>query len=270
VYDTRTVRRSFVSIGLFLVLAAACSAGGEDLGEGTAAADAALVSQQITEIGFFWPSSPRTIHYTGERRYAGTRIDAPEGARIQLDAHIASGMKEPVVVIADEQLNVLAREVGGTISGAPGHSFARADLIAPKTGKYWVLWGENTKRRFDIEISYGVKRSAGVECHHPNMCVSENCGADHRCAKSTLTQYPSLCIVASDCTTDRCDGHLCQKRWNGDPCTDSAECMQNLCNEGICACVPDGQTADHPQKCCHFYMVGNTCADPSAPGGGGQ
>ncbi len=258
------MQRPLLLLGVLLV--AACAAGNQDPGEGVSADESNLVVGQIKDIGFFWPSDTRNVDYTGERRYVGTKIDAPEGARILLHGHIARGMKQPVAVIADEQLNVLAREVGGTVSGAPGHSFVRAEILAPRSGKYWVLWGEESRQRFALEISYGVKRSAGVECHHDNMCISESC-QEHRCAKTTFSQYPALCIVNSDCTSDRCDGYLCQKRWNGDACAEAAECMQDVCAAGVCSCIEAGGVASSPQQCCSRSMSGEVCqADP----GGGE
>jgi hypothetical protein len=219
----------------------------------------ALVPAQIEDIGEFMPNTQRTVAYSGHRRYVGIRIRADKGVKILDALDIATFGVKPVAAIADEQLRVLAREIGGPISGAPGHSFSRSEVVAPADGSYWLLWGEDTRQPFSLGISYTVKRSAGVSCHHDNMCISESC-VDERCSQTRTGTHVGACIVAADCTSNSCVTGLCQRILLGGACSRSSDCEHNLCENGVCSCLPGGTASSDVQKCCSHHVILGTCA----------
>jgi hypothetical protein len=217
-----------------------------------------LVPAQIEDIAEFMPNSSRSVAYSGRRRYVGIRIHADKGVKILTNIDIERFNVKPVAAITDEKLHVLAREVGGSISGAPGHSFSFAELVAPAAGTYWVLWGEDTRTPFTLKLSYSVKRSAGTHCHHDNMCVSESCVAE-LCMKTQTGTYVGGCIVDSDCTSNSCVSGLCMPILDGGSCSASSDCEHLTCESGRCTCLPGGATSDSPQRCCSHRTAGNTC-----------
>jgi hypothetical protein len=248
--------RAFVFVAISC--AAACAAEGEG-----ATADAneelRLVPAQVEDIGEFMPNSTRSVAYSGHRRYVGIRIHADKGVKIRSFIDIRSFGKQPVAAVADANLEVLAREVGGTISGGPGHSVAFAEIVAPAEGTYWLLWGEDTRHPFTLELGYSVKRSAGVECHHDNMCISESCVSE-RCAQTTSANPLGACIANADCTTNICVSGLCQLIPDGLACTASHDCEHHTCESGRCTCLNGGEASSDVQKCCSRHIIGGFCA----------
>lgn len=253
----------FGFVALSISLSVACSppdASVDEDADGVAeSADAlTLVNKQITDIGWFYPSSTRSVAYTGKRRYVGARVEAPAGARIQVRTHIEKGMVKPVAAITDDALHVLAREVGGTISGGPGHSVAYAQFVTLTAGTYWVLWGEDSRHHFTINATYEVKRNAGVACHHDNMCASESC-KDGACATASPGGWPRGCIVGSDCTNGKCIDGLCEPSLDGEACTDANDCVHLGCAAGTCTCLPAGTPSSDAQMCCSQWVIAGSC-----------
>jgi hypothetical protein len=246
-------------LGFMIVAAsAACAAGAVDEADSRTDDLQTLVPAQIEDVGELMPNTARTLAYSGRRRFVGIRIHADKGVKIRGSLDIETFGVKPVSAIADDTLRVLAREVGGSISGAPGHSFSSSEIVAPADGMYWLLWGEDTRRPFSLEISYTAKRSAGVTCHHDNMCVSESCVAE-RCAKTRTGTHVGGCIVAGDCTSNTCSSGLCQPILLGGACSASSDCEHNLCENGACACLPGGTVSSDVQKCCSRHIVLGTC-----------
>jgi hypothetical protein len=239
---------------------AACAVPTAEDAAGTSDELQTLVPEQIEDVGEFMPNTARTVQYTGQRRYVGIRIHADTGVKIMAAIDIASFNASPVAGIADANLHVLDRFVGGTISGGPGHSFADSQVIAPESGTYWILWGQDQRKPFSLEISYTVKRSAGIACHHDNMCVSESCVAE-RCEKTKMGTHVGGCIVDSDCTSNSCSSGLCQPILDGGACTASSDCEHLTCESNRCTCLGGGVTADTPVKCCSHRIVGTACTN---------
>jgi hypothetical protein len=191
-----------------------------------------------------------TVSYTGQPRYVGAQIHATKGTDISVTTRIDRGLVAPVAAVADVHLHVLARSVGQTITGSPNLTLAFADAIAPEDGTYWVLFGEDSRQSFELEVSYSLLGGASAACSADSDCIS------NACVHGACELSPSFgnCIDDGDCTSGKCGGNgKSSGQCSGLPegtCKVDADCTQHVCkHDGTCGCMavgtsPPGGTAN--------------------------
>jgi hypothetical protein len=201
------------------------------------------------------------VHYTGHTRYVGKKIVARKGEDIVVSTWIHQGGVSPVAAIASESLGVLSRTVGETITGSPNDTLAWTDVIAPADGSYWVLFGEDTRESFDLELTYLVERSSGAACATKDDCLSGAC-VHGTCE---LTTVGGRCARDADCTAAKCQGAgksagQCADLPSG-TCKLPGDCLTNVCSAGACSCVAAGHLpaiTNEAFTCCSHEVDGHS------------
>ncbi len=195
-----------------------------------------LQSVQIKDVGSINAAGDH-LHYTGHPRYIGAKIHADQNSLLQT-ANQISQEEHPTIVVADADLNVLVKVNGGTLAGGPGFSVADATFAIPSTGTYWLLFGEQNRQAFTLDVNYELTHPAGSSCSHASDCTSDVCTGGVCRAHSPV----SSCTINADCTTNVCDtsDNACQFSGVGGSCTGNADCNTNICTHGTCTCIPPG------------------------------
>jgi hypothetical protein len=210
---------------------------------------ATLTMAQIHEIHGVTLGKSAKVSYTGQPRYLGVRVHAAKGTRLEADAEINQEVF-PVAVIADAKLKVLAAVRGFTITGAPGTSNVFADVIAPSEGTFWLLYGEASRKPFEMKIGARVRQSAASACNTNGDCISDAC-TKGKCALGKPFQD---CLKDTDCTTAKCDpdGNECAPLPLGAACKSDDDCESTFCDAGKCFCFPAGHPlpASQSNECC--------------------
>jgi hypothetical protein len=159
----------------------------------------------------------------------------------------------PVIVVTDENMAVLTKIDGGTLTGAPNTSEAFLQFPIPADGKYWLLFGEANRTARDIHTGASLLMPAGHSCHSgPDDCLSARCD-NGTCALSKPGGGDQQCVNNSDCTTGQCDNALvCAFAPLGGACTGNDDCVSSLCDHGACSCLAKGTAVDNDTatRCC--------------------
>jgi hypothetical protein len=257
---TGSLARGVPIFALSSLVLAACSGGAP--GEATSADDqaevangATLTMNQIHDVGSLTARKNDKLSYTGKPRYIGARIKGTKGTLLSASNEIDKE-EFPVIVVADDQLHVLAHVEGATISGAPGTSSAFLEFPLPHDGTYWLLYSEAHRLGNALNTFFSVTSGAHASCHGDDDCHSRHCVA-HACAESHPTD---TCLEDADCTSNKCatDDLRCQFLSLGDACSNSSDCTTDLCEKNMCACVASGQPASEPQQCCSSTLEGDS------------
>jgi hypothetical protein len=205
-----------------------------------------------------------TIAYTGHPRYTGAWFMAKRGDLLMANSFIAQEIT-PVIVITDENLTVLDKIVGTTLTGAPNTSEAFVQFPIPADGKYWLLFGEAHRTPRDIQTGATLLVPAGHACHSADECMSSRCEGG-TCLLTKPGAGNQLCVNDSDCTTGKCNESLaCAFASLGDPCEDGPDCSSTVCStDHKCTCLEAGHVISpsaNPVVCCSQGAVADAAGD---------